>query len=235
MMPVCSAGSNHVGASVTWKGHVICDCAAADVGTRGARESSARSRIGKGRQALMDFLLSEYGRERPREYRGRRLGDSHRLAVGFDVQNEPGFLDGLRDGRAWRLDAAVQEITEEPVDGGPVEVTNRVVTAEGDVVLVLPAAQHASGHHCHGSLRCSRTCNGRSAESVPRRNRRKLPVETDAVRNNFPSAPARKGSISPGDRSKITRMRPSQSTYRPQAARGEVQPGISVTMIRTPA
>ena len=30
-------------------------------------------------------------------------------------------------------------------------------------------------------------------------------------------------------------MTPSQNTYRPQAARGEVQLGTEVTMIRTPA
>src|SRR5439155_26358503 len=60
MIPVCSAGSNHVGAGVTWKAHVICDCAAAGAGTRGASETRARSRLGKGRQALMDLLLSGY-------------------------------------------------------------------------------------------------------------------------------------------------------------------------------
>jgi hypothetical protein len=44
-----------------------------------------------------------------------------------------------------------------------------------------------------------------------------------------------KGSISPRDPGKITRMTPYENTDRTRCERGDVQLGTWVTMVRTPA
>src|SRR2546425_1705012 len=64
MIPVCSAGSNQIGASEMWTAHVICPagasdraCASTGAGADGARRATRRIRIGSGRRAFMAVSL----------------------------------------------------------------------------------------------------------------------------------------------------------------------------------
>src|SRR5437870_4627967 len=64
MIPVCSAGSNQIGASEMWTAHVICPagaseraCASPGVGAYGTRRASRRIRIASERRAFMGVSL----------------------------------------------------------------------------------------------------------------------------------------------------------------------------------
>src|SRR5438876_12429275 len=55
MMPVCSPGSNHVGASVMCTAHVICDCAAARSGVSATSSTTTRMTARTDRRAFMKW------------------------------------------------------------------------------------------------------------------------------------------------------------------------------------